>query len=813
MQEKVNKIYNANNLDILRTLPDNSVDALITDFPYGLQDIDALKLMQENTNNTRGFMGCVWDRLPTTEFLIECLRVLKEGSWLISTFTPRQDLNCVMKYRLLEAGFDISFSPLYWNYLSGFPKANNVQKRLIKDLTNGKERTINSCKNILEDLWLSQEFVLYATEQFNLINAREKNITPQEGFVHSPALESIPFKRLLQLQEQEKYIIIAKNAEMLLPHNTEQYFVGRNVSQAIERITVNYKPINAMVVEKMLCDTSQKICKTDVTIFIVVENVKVNTQQFYCDVKLVKLNLEEHKVSKENLIESFVVKNVKTKVLEKIIHKIKGEEVWKIENGKNKFLLKEILNVLYVEVIENLKPTILKQLMTTQNYDTTLITDFVSVINVIITKSTMECLISNTVNILERRQEEKQNYKALEGIYGGFQPKPSTEEILCVMKPYKAKSQTDQALKWYYERKELLDKGIREEDLCFYTTQNHAGSRLDKGRIPTSQEDYSAMVKKRDSFKNTATIHYGNVEMENMSLTPTNGRFPANLLTGSNPIDIEEILTSHSNGIETPYLTSFLDYIGITLEDFINLTQEELIAIVERIENPLDVGRETKAVGGLAYNFKNSNNENSTKITKNIKSGIHFNDKGDLSRYFSLSQWTKKNHPALAKLITKTLQVEADAKKISPHLFCSKPSKEEANKGLEGFEEKVNEKIGQLSNSIRENGSIRTSPLQQNTHPTKKPISLFAYLIEIFSNEYDIILDPFCGSGVTPISAVLTNRKYIGIDLEEEYCLIAEARVKYWQEEMEANSGIVQSFDYREVKPTDEIEDSQPSLF
>ena len=57
MQEKVNKIYNANNLDILRTLPDNSVDALITDFPYGLQDIDALKLMQENTNNTRGFMG------------------------------------------------------------------------------------------------------------------------------------------------------------------------------------------------------------------------------------------------------------------------------------------------------------------------------------------------------------------------------------------------------------------------------------------------------------------------------------------------------------------------------------------------------------------------------------------------------------------------------------------------------------------------------------------------------------------------------------------------------------------------------------
>ena len=57
MQNKVNKLYNIDNIEFLRTLEDNSVDSLITDFPYGLQDIDALKLMQENTNNTRGFMG------------------------------------------------------------------------------------------------------------------------------------------------------------------------------------------------------------------------------------------------------------------------------------------------------------------------------------------------------------------------------------------------------------------------------------------------------------------------------------------------------------------------------------------------------------------------------------------------------------------------------------------------------------------------------------------------------------------------------------------------------------------------------------
>ena len=70
-----------------------------------------------------------------------------------------------------------------------------------------------------------------------------------------------------------------------------------------------------------------------------------------------------------------------------------------------------------------------------------------------------------------------------------------------------------------------------------------------------------------------------------------------------------------------------------------------------------------------------------------------------------------------------------------------------------------------------------------NKHICVKPISLYNYLIEMFSKEGDIILDPFCGSGVTPIACVLTNRKYIGIDISEEYCKIAEARVEYWKQQ------------------------------
>jgi hypothetical protein len=132
MHDKTNKLYNIDNIEFLKTLADNAVSALITDCPYGLQDIDALKLIKENTNNTRGFMGKAWDCLPTVDFLKECNRVLKDGAFFITTFSPRQDLQCVFSYRLLEAGFDINFTPILWCFQTGFPKASDYQKGATK---------------------------------------------------------------------------------------------------------------------------------------------------------------------------------------------------------------------------------------------------------------------------------------------------------------------------------------------------------------------------------------------------------------------------------------------------------------------------------------------------------------------------------------------------------------------------------------------------------------------------------------------------------------------------------------------------------
>lgn len=63
-------------------------------------------------------------------------------------------------------------------------------------------------------------------------------------------------------------------------------------------------------------------------------------------------------------------------------------------------------------------------------------------------------------------------------------------------------------------------------------------------------------------------------------------------------------------------------------------------------------------------------------------------------------------------------------------------------------------------------------------HPTQKPVKLIEYLIRIHSNENDIILDPFMGSGTTGVASLNLNRNFIGFEINEEYVQIANERIK-----------------------------------
>lgn len=64
-------------------------------------------------------------------------------------------------------------------------------------------------------------------------------------------------------------------------------------------------------------------------------------------------------------------------------------------------------------------------------------------------------------------------------------------------------------------------------------------------------------------------------------------------------------------------------------------------------------------------------------------------------------------------------------------------------------------------------------------HPTQKPVKLISHFIEHLSNEEDVVLDPFMGSGTTGVCSKKMNRKFIGVDLNKEYYEISKARMLY----------------------------------
>jgi site-specific DNA-methyltransferase (adenine-specific) len=69
--------------------------------------------------------------------------------------------------------------------------------------------------------------------------------------------------------------------------------------------------------------------------------------------------------------------------------------------------------------------------------------------------------------------------------------------------------------------------------------------------------------------------------------------------------------------------------------------------------------------------------------------------------------------------------------------------------------------------------------MPENTdHPTQKPEKLLAKIVLASSNEGDVVFDPFLGSGTTSVVAKKLQRRYIGVEIDEYYCCLAEKRLK-----------------------------------
>ena len=68
----------------------------------------------------------------------------------------------------------------------------------------------------------------------------------------------------------------------------------------------------------------------------------------------------------------------------------------------------------------------------------------------------------------------------------------------------------------------------------------------------------------------------------------------------------------------------------------------------------------------------------------------------------------------------------------------------------------------------------------KSLHPTQKPVSILKKIINIASNENDIVLDCFNGVGSTGEAALCQNRKYIGIEIDNIYVEATKKRLKTW---------------------------------
>jgi len=100
---------------------------------------------------------------------------------------------------------------------------------------------------------------------------------------------------------------------------------------------------------------------------------------------------------------------------------------------------------------------------------------------------------------------------------------------------------------------------------------------------------------------------------------------------------------------------------------------------------------------------------------------------------------------------------------------------------VDGFEETISE-IAQINSQtkLQPNGEYVENKVlpRKNNHPTVKPTELMLYLIKLVTPVGGTVLDCFLGSGSTGKAAVRGGFDFIGIEREEEYIKIAEARIK-----------------------------------
>jgi len=138
------RIHHGDCLEYLESLPENSVDAIVTDPPYGLSPDGKARTWDDlkEKRGRGGFMGRAWDSaVPGVTWARACLRVLKPGGHLIAFASTRTIHRLTVSAE--DAGFEIR-DQIAWLQWQGFPKSLDVSKAI--DQHHGAERAVVGTK-------------------------------------------------------------------------------------------------------------------------------------------------------------------------------------------------------------------------------------------------------------------------------------------------------------------------------------------------------------------------------------------------------------------------------------------------------------------------------------------------------------------------------------------------------------------------------------------------------------------------------------------------------------------------------------------
>ena len=160
--------------------------------------------------------------------------------------------------------------------------------------------------------------------------------------------------------------------------------------------------------------------------------------------------------------------------------------------------------------------------------------------------------------------------------------------------------------------------------------------------------------------------------------------------------------------------------------------------------------------------------------TDNVNTGIGYGS----GRNGEMSDNTKGRFPA--NLIHDgSDEVVELAGESARFFYCAKASKKDRDEGLDHMEEQqfVQWQTGNGASGKPSSMSEGRDTKRKNTHPTVKPTDLMKYLVRMVTPKAGVVLDPFMGSGSTGKAAKLEGFDFIGIEMDEEYFLLAKSRI------------------------------------